>query len=617
MRFLRILGIGLCAALLPAGELLAFAGRIKPAKEIVRVYAQDRTNRTISFLALANLSPGTNDFLAKDVLKNIALILSGTKTVQLASDDLALSLMNASYETTLFTNRFVRTVPADTNLFLSDLLTNSRYAYCYTNSARGAGVSVLAALQRSNALYIDPMIAGTNGGFSITNLRPGEFLLTNRTVSNLPPLMVFAESNGYVRTLEVVNQIWEGRNIPVGEVMTLNGSDYLVTGEMKALPENHLSLSLYLFNQRKGWVKQIFKKEIVPERWYEETATVPQIILAEIQGREIVTNLSFTSSPPGAFVYFNGQYIGATPFTLVAWPAGDYKARLWHANGFFDGMATKDYLATNLSNPSAWIFSNRQELAAIHLEKKFSGTTQHALFLKDNRAGTFRLSVKGAPADLYLNSQLIAVRTNAWEDRLETGNYFLELRVPKKAPLGGTNGLTNLAALASLTNESAKSNTVLKKSGASAEEEPVYAKKLIRLQIKHEALTDLSVFLRPLPAPSPLGRFLFDHYRNTKIFLILTMTLVAAGSYAFYRQLSYDDKFRAAAAQGSGAATFYNSQTTYWSGWAQGLGAGAAGAGILTLISRILDVTSTEIRIETDYNHSPDVQFRYHYSAKF
>lgn len=602
---------------LTLGHLHGFAGRIKPAKEIVRVYAQDRTNRTISFMALANLSPGTNDYLAKDVLKNIALILSGTKTLQLASDDLALSLMNASYEPYLFTNRFVRSVATDTNLFLSDLFTNNRYAFCYTNSSRGAPVSVIASLQRSNTFYIDPMIAGTNGGFSLTNLRPGEFLLTNRTVSNLPPLMVFAESNGYVRTLEVVNQIWEGKNIAVGDVLAMNGSDYLVTGDMKALPENHLLLSLYLFNQRKGWVKQIFKKDLVPERWYEETATVPQIILAEIQGRDIATNITFTSSPPGAFVYFNEQYIGATPFTLVAWPAGDYRVRLWHANGFFDGAGTREYLSTNFATPSAWVFSNRHELTSIHLEKKFSGTTQHALFLRDNRAGTFRLAVKGPPADLYLNSQLIAVRTNAWEDRLETGSYFLELRVPKKAPENGTNGLTNLAALATLTNQSPRPNDARVSNQSAVEEGPLYGKKLIRLQIKHEALTDLSVLLKPLPPPSPLGRFLFDHYRNTKIFLILTMTLTAAGSYAFYRYLSYDDKFRAASAQGSGAASFYNSQANYWRYWALGVGGGAAGAGILTLISRILDVTSTEIRIETDYNHSPDVQFRYHYSTKF
>ncbi|MBL8993825.1 MAG: PEGA domain-containing protein, partial [Spirochaetia bacterium] len=477
----------------------------------------------------------------------------------------------------------------NTNLFLSDLLTNSRFAYCYTNSSKGAPVSVVASLQRSNTFYIDPMIAGTNGGFLLTNLRPGEFLITNRTVSNLPPLMVFAESNGYVRTLEVVNQIWEGKNVPIGEVLALNGSDYLVTGDMKALPENHLSLSLYLFNQRKGWVKQIFKKEIIPERWYEETATVPQIILAEIQGREIVTNLSFTSYPPGAFVYFNEQYVGATPFTLVAWPAGDYRARLWHANGFFDGAATRDWLATNLAHPSAWVFSNRNELAMIHLEKNFSGTTQHALFLKDNRAGTFRLSVKGAPADLYLNSQLIAVKTNAWEDRLETGSYFLELRVPKKAPTDGTNGLTNLASLDALTNQGTKPPAGGVSNRGMADVEPIYGKKLIRLQIKHEALTDLSVFLKPLPPPSPLGRFLFDHYRNTKLFLILTMTLTAAGSYAFYRYLSYDDKFRAASAQGSGAATFYNSQSAYWRDWATGVGAAAGGAALLTLISRILD----------------------------
>jgi len=558
--------------LLLAPAAFPFAGKVRPPKDIVRLWAEDRLERTLALYALVNESPGTNDTLRRDIPRTLALSLQSTVPFTLPAGQARPVLHGLEqYDPLTFTvgaKDWQRNPSAATNVvFFSDVATNTNLAYILTN-----GTERTVLRDRSNTIYLDPMRPDWNP----SNLLPGQWVWTNRDLPGLPPRFCFQETNAWRRTLRVFDSLYESGAAAPGEIFSRVNADYHLLGTLADLGENRIRLRLLLLDAQRKSAQPLLDKVLAPERWVEETAEVAPLLLALLQGRPMVTNLVFTSEPEGAYVYLDGRYAGATPLTLGALPAGAVSVRFWHQKVRWDAESHARALG-------ARCLSNAGDSLVVDFQPADSGGTNRVPFAAPRKAGSLRVSVGGTPrADIYLDGEIVAASTNHWEARIEAGPHALSVRASKAAPAG-----SNAAP-------------------------PDFQERLFQIGVRQDALSELSLAMKPVRRPSGFERIFLDPDRNTVIFGSLGLVGAAATVYTLLKNGEYDERNRLAYARGD-----YDTYLAEWKTWYQwnqaltacGVATGAALA--LTLTFRIASISRQEIRIETEYHHGPDVRLRW------
>jgi hypothetical protein len=641
--------------LLSAPAAFPFAGKIRPPKDIARVWAEDRLERTLALYALVNETPGTNDWLRFDIPRTLALSLQATVAITIPAN-MAQPVLRGleAYNPLTFTvgaSNYRRSPQASTNIvFFSDVATNTNLAYILTN---GEERTVLR--DRSNTIYLDPMRSDWNA----SNLLPGQFLWTNHGISRLPPRLCFQETNGWRRTLRVIESLYDSGAVAPADLFARVNADFHLTGTLADLGENRVRLRLALIDRNRKSVQPLLDRVLVPERWVEETATVAPLLLALLQERELVTNLVFTSKPEGAYVYLGGRFAGSTPLTLDAWPAGPVHLRVWHQKAAWD-------LDAQAAQFGARCLSNTGEELIVRFRPEDSGATNVLPFTPPKKAGTLRVSVGGVSrSDIWLDGELVASGTNAFESLMEVGPHAVAVRASRLAPVATapsrlattvtpttntttiayatTNTTTTAYATTNTTttayatsNATATANaanhatatanamtnattppnvmtnaTPIPNSANIRTRNPAwdFQDRLFQINIRQDSLTELSLKLKPVRRISGFESVFLDPDRNTVIFGSLSLVGAAAVVYSLLRRGEFEERARLANARGdiSGFAVEGKAYSD-WNDTLIGCAIAGGSALALTLVFRVVAISRQEIRIETEFRHGPDVK---------
>ena len=261
-------------------------------------------------------------------------------------------------------------------------------------------------------------------------------LLSNETLRYDPEkkwFYIYREMSNYQRKLVLKDTLLIPKNSSLHTVfdkLKEQSADFGVYGQIYPGELNRVKLKIFLIRVNERELELIYDKEIFPEDLFEESATLPQLILAIIQNKKSIRNITFRSSIPDAFVYIDDKYGGKTPFTLSAYPKGRYSFSLWHPQGDIDverSLRDKNFL----SNQFLVSYPGRKKLPQfthIELDEALDNSTNVFYIKKHVDSGQVEINVdKGTNSILHVNSRLNSVFDRQVSFEMPTGQHFLFL----------------------------------------------------------------------------------------------------------------------------------------------------------------------------------------------
>lgn len=523
---------------LPA-SLLAFGGKPPDIETEKRVVGKDKSFRTLSFVQMQNLSPGTNDFLAQEIPENIASSLATYSTIHLPYDKYLPETPHQSlYTVKRFTNSLKAQVKPNekisntnqvstnsnttlslenTNDFsLTDTLDGIFPSFIPTQTSNGELISYIvsnylkeekkweyhAYYEKSNTIYIDAYGAF----FEPSDLEENEFIWTNHYLDELPPVIILSEESGNERSLNVEKNLYKSKRFQFKQLYQDVPGDFIVFGRYRAIGEETTFLQIFLLEPHRRSFRLISEMTLDNESLLEVIPSLGHLVLSAIQDFGQVEKLEFISSPPGAYIYIGQQYLGTAPFTMNYHPEGQFDFEVWHPAGALDISNS-----TAFSNKSIFPNTSTIVLSSNEQQKEF-----HFEFNKDSLDAFFEIKLKGNQQyKFYLNNQLVLANSNYSLTPEKDGKHFLSVHYPGLEP------------------------------------------QIIKIELAEGQKTTLFFDTREERPFYLTRKILLDHHRNYKSTEAIGFTL-GLGYTATLRWLNrYEDKYKLAATKGYPIASDY------------------------------------------------------------
>lgn len=544
--------VGLLAFVTP---LFAFMGRMPPDPEVRRVEARDRGDRILAFLSLSNESPGQLDFLSSDLPKTMALSLAEPRLVVVTPDDLDPSFSGLdAYEHLLFpmqTNGAYLTQSSNSEgpIYLTNVPTHPRFAFMVTQ-----GQTVHAYLCRPMMRTVDPM----RSDFSVQSILPGQIVVTQGSRADLPGRYLLVDATNHQRLLKVSPDLWLGDARTPASWFEKAKADYLVVGSYRDSGDNQVRLRLWLLSKKDGAGKLFYNGTLPTDRIMEESASLAPLLLARLQNLPVVESVSFQTTPAGAHVSLAGVYLGTTPFVSAALPAGEGNFTWWHpAAKFVPGRRPTGAGEVRAALTNGWTLALRPE---------DKGTTNALALNPVGGTGVIQISLgSNKGAHLWVDGNLVASGEPAQEVRLSPGEHLVSSQLFNGGPT-----------------------------------------RRFRIPVMPQQATLLE--FNPGVAQN---RKILPGRELTVFFGTLSLVGAIGTVYSVVRRGEFSD--RAAISSLQGLATYSNETAAYqaWNTSAMAFAYSTGAALLATLGFRILDIHQSEIRLETRYQHGPDVRLQF------
>jgi len=552
----------------------------------------------------------------------------------------------------IYTN-ITTNVSKRTNEYYYDVLTNSGFVTAKTNiitNRKKTYTSYTAYLYKSNINYISPAVSN----FSSTVLSNYHYVMTNKLYAEYPGVYILEEHSNFIRKFKIDNRIYTGSNYFLERMLSEIKADYVIYGSFKTGHFNQIFLEVYLVNKRLNSVENIFRKNIRPAFLTEEIAVIPKIILAAIRRQQLVTNITFTSTPSGAYVYIDNNFIGNTPLTMEAYPEGVYDIRLWLPDGEMDLTNTlpvlHDTQAGVVTNSNLIVSrkKNRFNLEKIIFNSSLSGCDFK--FKQITETGFYSLKITNKmKGDIYINSTLIKPQTNFVRGELKCGSYFLNI--------SGSNIKTRRIELPVRQDKMTVVTTALyDKSSRSLTYQKIFNHKRNSIIWGGLGLTAAVIAGISYPRYDAFGSWyypslvssitaftfsagslllhfipssrrykildaIWNYKRNTRIFGAGAVTFLTLSVYNLFKAAEYKDKYTAMFLEDDTDLSFneYVQGSEYEDHRRAGYSCVALSAASMTMaiVFRILDVKSRVIDVDFFRDHDDDIQFSFSAKKEF
>jgi len=383
--------------------------------QTVHIYAVDKPYRSIGFISFSDLETnGQARYLNLGIPRFIAATLENITHMTITEGDLLPEMHGEQYYD-------IRTFPYRTE----DTATNypADFLFVRTNSSPG-GTNLSFYMKKDGFRYIDPRLPDFTLSAGISN----GILLTNNN-----GIYVLRETNRFRRSLRIENITFTGKNFSFGTVCTEGQADYYIYGDYGMNDDNLLDLSIYIINRNNRTIELVFRKAIRPEHLYEDISALPYIIIAHMQKKKTVNNITFISEPSGAHIYLDDIFCGKTPFVQPAFPEGTYSFRLWHPDGVLDFGRTfhsheliEYFCKPGMEEENFSVVNGVPAVTGIAVHEGMNGKTNMFYISSSPHSSQVNVEIGNAQtADIYLNAKLVSADTNTAQMRVEPGENFL------------------------------------------------------------------------------------------------------------------------------------------------------------------------------------------------
>ena len=334
----------------------------------------------------------------------------------------------------------------------------------------------------------------------------------------------------------------------LGEVVTDINSDIAIGGSFERLTnayinpddifakidkqlgeiiEKDILVKIFIIEKRANTIEYLFSYPISLYRLYSEMNNVSKLIIAKLNDQALQKNNTYTSDPPGAFLYIDDQFVGETPLTLPLQVNGEHRYQIHFENYYLKDFKSELSLISNESIETQKNHFSNQNTVIIDVDK--SNTKTHFRLHKHKRSGQLNLKIKDDVAtDLYLGPIILKGNTRYYRGNLPIGNYYLIAKETKHT--------------------------------LSINETNRY-KRQFQIEIKEKKKLDLE-FNMTLPQTNYWKEFFFDHGRNTQIFGAISLLTGSIGAYYTLHGLSFRDQLVQARREGTLATEVYRNYLT-------------------------------------------------------
>lgn len=274
--------------------------------------------------------------------------------------------------------------------------------------------------------------------------------------------------------------------------------DYYVYGTYKTLSQKKVLMSLFFIYPKKKWITHILSKKVNLTSLQKELQDIPTIILAFIQGREIVEDIRFTGeTDKDSLIYINEHFVGNLPLKINTLTEGQYSLRVWHPKKIFFIQEE-----TTEKSSAEDDFQQHEKIIAINKENKNFKLDYE---LRNYFYGNLDLKiVNDIPVKMYIEGKLARENATSYKDSLPVGKYFLKI------------------------------------------EKKDYETLLFEIPIKKNATTELHFPLSKKKELPLWKKRLFNHDQNARIFAALGLVMSAASIISYTETLHYEDQKHAA-----------------------------------------------------------------------
>ncbi|MFC1504407.1 PEGA domain-containing protein [Spirochaetota bacterium] len=396
--------------------IFPFAGKPPPVKRVLHLSVQDKKNRTLSFIAYFNLSEeSTYDYLKHAIPKNIAKSLLNYRTITVPMSNMMLKYKN---ENTFSKIMLTNMITESTNMTLSNIsiyTERTDYVYAETNSRKTNNGDITEIITMyftdSNSIYISPYF----GTVKKKELYDNEMIVDLpadlydipfgfSSVSDGMERVLFVEKMKFKRNLRVQNNVYTISNMDYMSMIKAVRSDYIVYGDFTLIEKNRIRIKTYIIDAYRKTLKLLAVITAEPVDVFEKITLLTYHILAELQGKELVYSVGFTTEPPSAHMYLDKVFMGTTPVQLAAFPEGEYEFGIWKSG-----------------------YEAELESSRIHIRRD-STNKFHFPLKKTADLGEFEIQLRNTNADIYIDSFLYSSGQMSVSGELMTGNHFVKTK---------------------------------------------------------------------------------------------------------------------------------------------------------------------------------------------
>ena len=349
-------------------------------------------------------------------------------------------------------------------------------------------------------------------------------------------------------------------------------ADYIVYGSYK-VEGIHFFLDVFVINYEKKTIVNIYSEKIKNSQIREKIRQLSQFIIAYLEEKEIVQNITFTSNPPGTSLYLDNKFQGKMPLVFPSFVKKQYSYRVSLENHvLYD-------IETNLPGNTEKLSIDRSDGIVSFNMQTTAGEEDFAnLNVKINN---------DVSSDFYFNSDLVAVSETNFNRTLPPGNYYLSV--------SSENHITR------------------------------------NFKVDLDRGEDLDLSFKMFPDKSnPVRDFFFNHARNVKIFSILGFFLGTSTIAVYLQTLELEDKrneIDRRLRELSDTTIGYNNLSNYrthltrqyntYALASAGLFAGTLLSFTSALFAHYFDIWEDRIKIESSFEHGRDAKFKVKTSVKF
>ncbi len=349
-------------------------------------------------------------------------------------------------------------------------------------------------------------------------------------------------------------------------------ADYIIYGSYK-VEGIHFFLDVFIINYEKKTIVNIYSEKIKNSQIREKIRQLSQFIIAYLEEKEIVQNITFTSDPPGTSLYLDNKFQGKMPLVFPSFVKKQYSYRVSLENHvLYD-------IETNLPGNAEKLSIDRSDgIVSFNMQTTASEENFANLNVRINN---------DVSSDFYFNSDLVAVSETNFNRTLPPGNYYLSV--------SSENHITR------------------------------------NFKVELDRGEDLDLSFKMFPDKSnPVRDFFFNHGRNVKIFSILGFFLGTSTIAVYLQTLELEDKrneIDRRLREVSDTTIGYNSLRNYRNHLTEqydtyalasaGLFAGTLLSFTSALFAHYFDIWEDRIKIESSFEHGRDAKFKVKTSVKF
>ena len=384
--------------------------------------------------------------------------------------------------------------------------------------------------------------------------------------------------------------------------------------------EKDILVKIFVLEKNTNTIRYLLSYPVSIYRLNTDMNNLSQIILAKLDKKKLYANHTYTSDPPGGFLYIDGQFVGETPVTLPYQILGYHNYKIHAINHYLNDVKSDLTIITNTDTKEKFSFSNannpnnykdnsildispdvvranatgkggvlitssndvtNQQGKGVIMYTDKSNTKTHFTLNSYKADSEFEIVIKdGRETDLYLGPIILKNKITNYQGKMPVGNYYLIARQHK-----GTN------------------NFIRK----------------FQFDIQQEKKLTLE-FNMNMPQINFFDEYVLDHERNVKVFGALGLLTGSIGVYYLVRVNNFRDQLsqgRLNPNLGSSYVNHLTDEIVRHETISSSLIATSILNFIFSGVSFLYFTKEEAIQIESNLYHSEDVKFTYTRNVKF